>query len=117
MDKIITWITNGKKYIGVNWKILKRATKNEKDETIRAYDILIRFLNKETKGDVTPAELKFLKAQSIDLFKILILLSIKVVPSPIPITPILIWLGKKIGVKIMPSSHLKTYENRKLGKN
>lgn len=116
MDKITDWVRNGRKYLTTHWRLLQHATKKEKDETIRAYDILIRFLNKETRSDVSKSDIAFLKAQSVDLFKIIVLISIKLVPSPIPITPLMIWLGKKVGVKVLPSSHLKKYENRELGK-
>lgn len=68
------------------------ATKRESRETQEA----VRILNMLIKGEVvSDTQKKFLRAQYIDLVKV------------IPITPLLILLGKKVGFDILPKSHTK----------
>lgn len=58
------------------------------------------------KGEeVSDKEKKFLKAQSKDIVKILPLVAIQGIPIPVPITPLLIMLGKKYGFDILPKDH------------
>ena len=57
-------------------------------------------------------EKKFLKYQSIDLLKVLPLIAIQGIPSPIPITPLLIILGKKYGFNVLPDSHEKIKKDK-----
>lgn len=78
------------------------AAKREGQETVKAVEII----NKAIKGQtITDNEKVFLKAQSKDLIKILPLVAIQAIPVPIPITPFLIVLGKKIGYDVLPNSH------------
>jgi hypothetical protein len=101
-EKVAKWIDKSIKYINTNWDTLKVVTKREKKETIVAVHILQSMvLGKE----VSDGEKKFLKAQSGDIIKILFLISLKFIPAPIPFTPIAIFLGKKVGVNVLPSSH------------
>lgn len=78
--------------------------KRESTETKEAAKILNKMLRHE---DVTEEERKLLKNQSIDLLKILPLIAIQGIPIPVPITPLLIVLGKKYGFDILPNSHKK----------
>jgi hypothetical protein len=101
-EKVANWIDKSIKYINTNWDTLKTATNREKKETIVAAHILqSMILGKE----VSDSEKRFLKAQSGDIIKILFLVSLKFIPAPIPFTPIAIFLGKKVGVNVLPSSH------------
>jgi hypothetical protein len=101
-EKVAKWIDKSIKYINTNWDTLKTATDREKKETIVAAHILqSMILGKE----VSDSEKRFLKAQSGDIIKILFLVSLKFIPAPIPFTPIAIFLGKKVGVNVLPSSH------------
>lgn len=101
-EKVAKWIDKSIKYINTNWDTLKVATDREKKETIVAAHILqSMILGKE----VSDSEKRFLKAQSGDIIKILFLISLKFIPAPIPFTPIAIFVGKKIGVNVLPSSH------------
>jgi hypothetical protein len=101
-EKVAKWIDKSIKYINTNWDTLKVATDREKKETIVAAHILqLMILGKE----VSDSEKRFLKAQSGDIIKILFLVSLKFIPAPIPFTPIAIFLGKKVGVNVLPSSH------------
>lgn len=82
------------------WSGIKR----ESSETKEAAKVLNKMIKNE---DITEEEKKLLKNQSIDLLKILPLIAIQGIPIPIPITPLLIVLGKKYGFDILPNSHKK----------
>ena len=99
------------------WKgfvmIVRRVTitaKREKQETVIAARILKRYL---VEGDLTKEEKKFLKAQSTDLARILPIVAVQAVPAPIPITPVLIALGGKIGIDLVPKAQDIPEEYRK----
>jgi len=73
---------------------------------------VIRLIGELVKGnEITDTQKKFIAAQSVDLVKILPLIAIQGIPIPIPITPFLILLGKKVGFDILPSSHTKVDYN------
>ena len=75
------------------------AAKIEGEETKIAFEILKRL----TKGEeVSDKEKNFLKEQSKDIAKIIPLVIIQGIPIPIPITPLLIILGKKYGYDFLP---------------
>lgn len=78
------------------------ATKVEGEETKIALEILSRMIKGE---EVSDNEKKFLKAQSKDIARILPLVAISGIPIPIPITPLLIMLGKKYGFDFLPKDH------------
>jgi len=89
------------------------ATKVESQETKIAMGILARMVKGE---EVSDNEKKFLKAQSKDIVKILPLVAIQGIPIPLPITPLLIMLGKKYGYDFLPKDHrdiLKDDEEKK----
>lgn len=97
-------LKKGGKFASDVWE----ATKVEGEETKIAVGILSRML----KGDdVTEKEKQFLKAQSGDLVRILPLVAISGIPIPVPITPLLVLLGKKYGFDFLPK------DNRELLKN
>jgi hypothetical protein len=78
------------------------ATKVEGEETKIAMNILSRMIKGE---EVSEKEKSFLKAQSKDIARILPLVAISGIPIPIPITPLLIMLGKKYGFDFLPKDH------------
>ncbi len=78
------------------------ATKRESHETKLAVEILGRMIKGE---EVSEKEKSFLRKQSGDLVKILPLVAISGLPIPIPITPLLIVLGKKYGFDFLPKDH------------
>ncbi len=78
------------------------ATKIEGEETKIAMNILSRMIKGE---EVSEKEKSFLKAQSKDIARILPLVAISGIPIPIPITPLLIMLGKKYGFDFLPKDH------------
>jgi len=78
------------------------GAKREGKETSK----LVQLFNKMLHGDsITDDEKTFMKAQGKDLLKILPLVAIQGIPLPIPITPLLLVLGKKFGFNILPDSH------------
>lgn len=78
---------------------VKRHANRERKETVVAALILKKFVCGE---HVSKEELKFLKDQSIDIARILPIVAAQAVPAPVPITPFLIALGKKIGIDLVP---------------
>lgn len=84
-------------------------TKIEKEETKIAIGILSRMIKGE---EVSEQEKKFLKEQSKDIAKILPLVAIQGIPIPIPITPLLIMLGRKYGFDFLPKDHRNLLNNK-----
>jgi len=84
------------------------ATKRESQETKIAVEILRRMLKGE---EVSDREKEFVKRQSGDLARILPLVAISGLPIPIPITPLLIMLGKKYGFDFLPRDHRGILDN------
>ena len=69
---------------------------------------VVKILRKMIKGqEISDDEKKFLKAQSTDIVKLLPVVAISTIPIPVPITPLLVILGKKYGINILPNSHDK----------
>jgi len=91
-------IKKGGKMASDTWE----ATKVEGEETKLAMNILSRMIKGE---EVSEKEKSFLKAQSKDIARILPLVAISGIPIPIPITPLLIMLGKKYGFDFLPKDH------------
>jgi hypothetical protein len=103
-DKIKDWLNKSENFINTNWDKLKKFSKREKQETI----VALRILKKLIIGkEVSDTQIKFLKIQMIDLVKVLFLISLKAIPSPIPFTPLVMMLGSKIGINVLPTSHDK----------
>jgi hypothetical protein len=90
------------------------ATKRESQETKLAIEILRRMLKGEEASD---KEKEFVKRQSGDLARILPLVAISGLPIPIPITPLLIMLGKKYGFDFLPKDHRDLLKDDKDTKN
>ena len=85
------------------------ATKRESQETKLAVEILSRMIKGE---DVTGKEKEFVRKQSGDLVRILPLVAISGLPIPLPITPLLILLGKKYGFDFLPRDHRSILQNQ-----
>ena len=106
-DYLNNILRKGGKFASDVWE----GTKREKEETKIAVEILSRMMKGESVSD---NEKEFLKKQSIDIVKILPLVAIQGIPIPIPITPVLIMLGRKYGFDFLPKDHrdlLKDQEN------
>lgn len=80
------------------------GAKREGKETREVF----RLLQLVLKGEkISKSQKEFIKAQSVDVVKILPLVAIQGIPIPIPITPLLIMAGKKCGFDFLPNSHTK----------
>jgi hypothetical protein len=101
-DKISSYLQSivrkGGKFASDVWE----ATKVEGEETKIAVQILSRMIKGE---EVSEKEKNFLREQSKDLVRIIPLVAISGIPIPIPITPLLIILGKKYGFDFLPKDH------------
>jgi len=91
-------IKKGGKMASDTWE----ATKVEGEETKIAVNILSRMIKGE---EVSEKEKTFLRAQSMDIVRILPLVAVAGIPIPLPITPLLIMLGKKYGFDFLPKDH------------
>lgn len=80
-------------------KSVRTTAKRERKETVIAVKILRRYL---LYREISDDEKRFLKEQSIDIARLLPLVAIQAIPVPVPIAPLLIGLGKKIGIDLMP---------------
>ena len=102
MEKVGSYLNDlikrGGKMASDTWE----ATKVEGEETKLAVSILSRMVKGE---EVSEKEKTFLRAQSMDIVRILPLVAISGIPIPIPITPLLIMLGKKYGFDFLPKDH------------
>lgn len=91
-------IKRGGKMASDTWE----SVKIEGEET----KIAVYILSKMIKGEeVSEKEKTFLRAQSMDIIRILPLVAISGIPIPLPITPLLIMLGKKYGFDFLPKDH------------
>jgi hypothetical protein len=109
LHKVSNYVTDivnrGGKFASDVWE----ATKVEGEET----KISVKILSKMLKGEeVSEKEKKFLKAQSGDIVRILPLVAISGIPIPIPITPLLIMLGKKYGFDFLPKDNREILKNQ-----
>lgn len=84
---------------GKAMKNVGRHANRERKETIIAARILRRYV---TGKEPSKEEIQFLKDQSIDIMRILPIVAAQAVPAPIPITPFLLALGKRIGIDLVP---------------
>ena len=91
-------IKKGGKMASDTWE----SVKIEGEET----KIAVYILSKMIKGEeVSEKEKTFLRAQSMDIVRILPLVAVAGIPIPLPITPLLIMLGKKYGFDFLPKDH------------
>jgi hypothetical protein len=99
-DSINNALKKGSDFAKDVWDGIKRESRETKEA--------VRLLGEIIKGnEVSQTQKDFIKAQSIDLVKAVPLIAISGIPVPIPITPFLLLLGKKIGFDFLPNSHTK----------
>jgi hypothetical protein len=99
-DMVNVALKKGSEFAKDVWDGIKRESRETKE--------VVRLLNELIQGrDVSDTQKKFIKAQSIDLVKVLPVIAVSGIPVPVPITPFLIMLGKKIGFDLLPNSHTK----------
>jgi hypothetical protein len=96
-----------KKVLDKLGKIKDRAT-SEVKETRALIKILthaVKSYSKNREFDLNDDDRKFIKGQSVDVIRSLILTIVAIIPLPIPLTPFLIIFGNKIGVDLTPKEH------------
>lgn len=99
-DSINNALKKGSDFAKDVWDGIKRESRETKEA--------VRLLGEIIKGnEVSQTQKDFIKAQSIDLAKAVPLIAISGIPVPIPITPFLLLLGKKVGFDFLPNSHTK----------
>ena len=100
----IEWL---KKMKGKSLEFAKSVWDGAKREGRETKEV-VRLIQMVLKGDkISDSQKDFIKAQSVDIVKILPLVAIQGIPVPVPITPLLIMAGKKIGFDFLPNSHTK----------
>jgi hypothetical protein len=100
-DKVKTFVKDKKQKMSTTFNNFIEASKREGKETAMATNILLKLI--KDKESVSINEIKFLKAQSVDLAKIAFIVGTGVVSSVIPFA--IEKTLNKYGISIMPSSH------------
>lgn len=87
---------------------IKNKAKLEIEETKALVRIIVYAVKSYTKNrefDLDKKDIKFIQGQSADVVKNLLMVTISLIPIPIPVVPFLIIFGKKIGIDILPKEH------------
>ena len=93
-----------KKVISKLKDVKERAT-SEIKETKALVRILMHAVKSYTKKrdfDLNEQDKKFIKEQSTDVIKNIIIMIVAIIPLPIPLTPFLVIFGKKLGIDLIP---------------
>ena len=101
------------------FKDIKNKAKSELEETkalVRILTHAVKSYSKNREFDLDRKDVEFIQGQSVDVIKNLLMITISLIPIPIPVTPFLIIFGKKVGVDILPKEH-KIPEKGKSKKN
>lgn len=86
-------------------RFIKDRAKSEIEETralVRILTHAVRSYAKTREFDLDQKDREFIKGQSGDVVKNIILMIISIIPIPIPITPFLVLFGKKVGIDFIP---------------
>lgn len=86
-------------------KGIRDRAKSEVEETralVRILTHAVRSYAKTREFDLDEKDKEFIKGQSGDVVKNIILMVISIIPIPIPVTPFLVIFGKKIGIDFIP---------------
>jgi hypothetical protein len=89
-------------------KNIKNRANSEIKETRALVRILIHAVKSYSKTrefDLDKKDIEFIQGQSADIVKNLLMVTISLIPIPVPVTPFLIIFGKKIGIDIVPKEH------------
>jgi len=96
---------------GIIKKVISKLkdVRNRAQSEIKETRALVRILTHAVKSyaknrefDLNEEDKKFIKGQSTDVVRGLILTIVAMIPLPIPLTPFLIIFGKKIGIDLVP---------------
>jgi hypothetical protein len=93
-----------KKVLNKLEKIKDRATSEIKETKalVRILTHAVKSYTKNREFDLNDEDRDFIKGQSKDVIKNLILTIVAIIPLPIPLTPFLIIFGNKLGIDLLP---------------
>ena len=90
-----------------------RDVRNRAQSEIKETRALVRILThavksytKDREFDLNEEDKKFIKGQSTDVIKNILLTVVAIIPLPIPLTPFLIIFGKKLGLDLVPKEQI-----------
>lgn len=86
-------------------KDVKNRAQSEIKETralVRVLTHAIKSYAKNREFDLNTEDKEFVKGQSVDVIRSIVLTIVAMIPLPIPLTPFLIIFGKKIGIDLVP---------------
>jgi len=86
-------------------RFIKDRAKSEVEETralVRILTHAVRSYAKTREFDLNQKDREFIKGQSGDVVKNIILMVVSIIPIPIPVTPFLVIFGKKVGIDFIP---------------
>lgn len=88
-------------------RLIKGRAKSEITETralVRILTHTVKSYIKTRELDLNEKDKEFIKSQSGDVVKSIILIIVAIIPLPIPITPFLVIFGKNVGIDFIPKS-------------
>jgi hypothetical protein len=97
-----------KKVLNKLGKFKDRATSEIKETRalVRILTHAVKSYTKSREFDLNDEDRRFIKGQSTDVVRTLILTIVAIIPIPIPLTPFLILFGKKIGIDLIPKEQV-----------
>jgi hypothetical protein len=81
---------------------------SEFEETKALFKILfyaVKSYSKEKDFNLDEEDIKFIKGQSKDVVKNLLIVTLALIPVPIPLSTFLVVFGKKVGIDFIPKKH------------
>jgi hypothetical protein len=90
-------------------KDVKDRAQSEIKETralVRILTHAVKSYAKDREFDLNKEDKDFIKGQSADVIRTLVLTIVAIIPIPIPLTPFLIIFGKKIGIDLTPKEQV-----------
>lgn len=97
--------------MSTSYKKFKVDSKKEYEETKELAKLIWEYKDR----DLTPQEIEIVKNQSLDIVKLLILSGVFIIPFGSAVIFIFVKIGKKFGIKVLPSSFNK--EEKKMFNN
>lgn len=93
-----------KKVISKLKDVKQRATSEIKETKalVRILTHAVKSYSKKRDFDLNEQDKKFIKGQSTDVIKNIIIMIVAIIPLPIPLTPFLVIFGKKLGIDFIP---------------
>lgn len=89
-------------------KDVKDRAQSEVKETralVRILTHAVKSYAKDREFDLNDEDKEFIKGQSVDVIRSMVLTIVAIIPLPIPLTPFLIIFGRKIGIDLVPKEH------------